>query len=43
MTDTETYRNFVSGKTDMKMKVTLDKESAVFTIKYNGTVTVAKA
>ena len=42
MTDTETYKNFVSGKADMKLKVTLDKESAVFTIKYNGTITVAK-
>ena len=43
MTNTETYKNFVSGKADMKLKVTLDKESAVFTIKYNGTITVAKA
>ena len=42
MTNTETYKNFVSGKADMKLKVTLDKESAVFTIKYNGTITVAK-
>ena len=43
MTNTETYKNFDSGKADMKLKVTLDKESAVFTIKYNGTITVAKA
>ncbi len=42
-TDKDLYAGFNSNTQAMKLKVTLDKETAIFTIKGNGDITVAKA
>lgn len=40
--DKDVITKYNDGKADMKLKVTLDKQTAVFAIKHDGTITVAK-